>query len=347
MPKTFEFAAYIWGMAHYEETKPRRDVRRELAEALMERIESRTAPWQMPWDPSQGDDSPVNAVTGKTYRGINRLLLTIYQPDSDPRWCTFKQAQERGWKIIKGSHGVTIEKWVTVEKADKADRGENSFTTGEGNEKHLVPRYYTVFHATQIEGIPELEPKEQIVTTPMPEDRIASIATTMQIKLDHGGNMAYYQLSSDSIRMPLRSSFATLAGYDTVLLHEIGHATGHKSRLNRTMSGSFGSSEYAKEELRAEISAAMNARVLGISFNPDLVDRAERSGIDNSAAYLGSWLSVLPEEDRKTELMAAISSAQKISDYVLEFALPLKEDLDKDLTPESDRRVSLAARVRL
>ena len=313
----------------------------------MERIESGTAPWQMPWDPSQGDDSPVNAVTGKTYRGINRLLLTIYQPNTDPRWCTFKQAQEKGWQILKGSHGVSIEKWVTVEKTDKANRDENSFTTGTANDKHLVPRFYTVFHASQIEGIPELEPKEQIVATPMPEDRIAPAATAMGITLDHGGNMAYYQLSSDSIRMPQRSSFASSAGYDTVLLHEIGHATGHKSRLNRTMSGSFGSSEYAKEELRAEISAAMNARVLGISFNPDLVDRAERSGIDNSAAYLKSWLSVLPDEDRKTELMAAISSAQKISDYVLEFALPLKEDLAKNLKPEISPRGSLAARVRL
>ncbi len=82
-----------------EETKPRKDVRRDLAEALLASIDSDTAPWQKQWDPSVGDDTPINAVTGKRYRGINNFWLMLNQPDSDPRWCTFKQAQGNERKI--------------------------------------------------------------------------------------------------------------------------------------------------------------------------------------------------------------------------------------------------------
>lgn len=316
----------------------RKDIRRELTDALIERIESGTAPWQKQWDPSIGDDTPINAVTGKRYRGINNFWLMLHQPDGDPRWCTFKQAQDQGWKIRKGSHGVTIEKWVVVEKSKEIDVNGDSAIL---EEKHLAVRYYTVFHASQVDGIPELERSQASEVSLDPDERVAKTASSMGVPVVHAGNRAYYNPASDSITLPTLDSFATAADYDTVLLHEIGHATGHKSRLNRDLNNTFGSPEYAKEELRAEISAAMNARVLGISFDPTQVDTRERSGLENSAAYLKNWLSAIPEQDRKPELMAAISSAQKISDYVLGFAL--KEDLDEEL----ESHVSIGPRMRL
>ncbi|NNN14212.1 MAG: ArdC family protein [Acidimicrobiaceae bacterium] len=92
------------------EAKPHKDVRQDLANTLITHIENGTAPWQMPWDPALGDDTPINAVTGKAYRGINQLWLGLNQPDSDPRWCTFNQARERKWQIRKGSHGTSVEK---------------------------------------------------------------------------------------------------------------------------------------------------------------------------------------------------------------------------------------------
>ncbi len=312
--------------------RPRRDIRQELADALMERIECGTAPWQSPWDSSKADDTPANAITGKKYRGINRVMLSLFQPNADPRWCTFNQAREKGWQIQKGSHGVTIEKWLTREiSTSTGDEGAKNDSEKLHKEKKLGVRYYTVFHASQIEGIPELEPPEAPAVRQAPEEKVESIASIMGVTLNNRGVQAYYQVGTDTITMPNRSTFASSADYDTVLLHEIGHSTGHKSRLNRNSSGTFGSAEYAKEELRAEISAAMNARALGIAFIPDAVNEAERSGIDNSAAYLRSWLRQLPAQGRKTELMAAISEAQRISDYVLGFALNRKEEFNEEL----------------
>ncbi len=124
--------------------------------------------------------------------------------------------------------------------------------------------------------------------------------------------------------------------YDTVLLHEIGHATGHRTRLDRSLGHSFGSPGYAKEELRAEISAAMNARVLGIAFDPERVGQAERGdSIGNAASYLASWLGALPENERKSELMAAIGAAQGISDFVLGFVTCCKEDVEENATAKA------------
>lgn len=308
-----------------EELKNRKDVRQDLATALIALIEQSTAPWQKQWDPSIGDDSSINAVTGKRYRGINNFWLMLNQPAGDPRWCTFKQAQDQGWKILKGSHGTTVEKWMVIDTSKDIDVDGDKATL---DEKKLVAKLYTVFHATQIDGIPGLELLPHEVSL-KPDPRVADIPTSMGVALTLGGNRAYYSPDLDAIHMPALDSFSSAADYDTVLLHEIGHATGHSQRLNRDVRNVFGTPEYAKEELRAEISAAMSARVLGIAFDPKQVDAAERSDVSNSAAYLKSWLSAMPESERKPELMSAISSAQKISDYVLSFAYPLVEDLDK------------------
>lgn len=299
-----------------DEINSRKDVRQDLAAVLLEHIENGIAPWQKQWDPSIGNDMPVNAVTGKPYRGINNFWLLLNQPDSDPRWCTFKQAQQNEWKIRRGSHGTTIEKWLVAAKAKEIDVDGETTTV---EETRLTVRFYTVFHASQIEGMPELI-RPSAASSLEPNQQVAEICSKMGVRLATGGNRAYYSPDSDVIQTPPVEAFSTAADYDTVLLHEIGHATGHKSRLNRDLHNTFGTPRYAKEELRAEISAAMNARVLGISFDPTKVDAAERSGIENSAAYLKSWLSALPEQDRKPELMSAITSAQKISDYVLSFS---------------------------
>lgn len=341
------------GMTKTErDAKPRKDVRQDLADALISHIEAGTAPWQKPWDPAAGDDTPVNAVTGKHYRGINQFWLGINQSDTDPRWCTFRQAQEKNWQIRKGSRGISVEKWMVLESSKDLEVDGKAATL---KEKRLVVRYYTVFHASQIEGMPELERPELSEASLEPDPRVTAIVSGMGATLSIGGTQAYYRPSADVIRIPALSSFAAAADYDTVLLHEIGHATGHKERLNRDLDHLFGSADYAKEELRAEISAAMSARSLGIAFDPAQVDRTERSGLDNSAAYLTGWLSALPEDQRKPELMAAISTAQWISDYVLGFALALGEEreaepelaVEPDPKPEPRVLVPSGPRLRL
>ena len=291
------------------------DLRAQLAVELINRVEQGSASWQKPWDPSMGDDTPINAITGKPYRGVNRELLMTFGPgDGDGRFCTYKQAAEHGWQVRKGEHGFPIEKWSQYEKeAVNKETGEIS------KEQKMGVRYYTVFHASQIDGIPPLE-RPTIERQIEPDQRIDDLLVSMGVSQDNGGNRAFYRVSSDHIRMPPVSAFPTAGDYDTVRLHEASHATGHPSRLNRDLSGQFGSSAYAKEELRAEISAAMTSRVMGIAFDPDQVKATEQSrveGVTNSAAYLASWLRSLPEKDRTKELMAAISDAQKISDHLL------------------------------
>ena len=291
------------------------DLRAQLAEELIKRVEQGTASWQKPWDPSMGDDTPINAITGKPYRGVNRELLSTFGPSNgDGRYCTYKQAEAQGWQVRKGEHGFPIEKWSTYEK-----QVVNKETGEVSKEQKMGVRYYTVFHVSQIDGIPPLE-RPTAETQIDPDKRIDAMLASMGVSQDNGGNRAFYRVSPDHIRMPPVSAFPTAGDYDTVRLHEASHATGHPSRLNRDLSGQFGSPTYAKEELRAEISAAMTSRVMGIAFDPDQVKATEQSrveGVTNSAAYLASWLRSLPEKDRTKELMSAISDAQKISDHLL------------------------------
>jgi antirestriction protein ArdC len=291
------------------------DLRAQLAEELIKRVEQGTASWQKPWDPSMGDDTPINAITGKPYRGINRELLSTFGPSNgDGRYCTYKQATENGWQVRKGEHGFPIEKWSTYEK-----QVVNKETGEVSKEQKMGVRYYTVFHASQIDGIPPLE-RPTVEKQIDPDKRIDTMLLSMGVSQDNGGNRAFYRPATDHIQMPPVSAFPTAGDYDTVRLHEASHATGHHSRLNRDLSGQFGSPKYANEELRAEISAAMTSRVMGIAFDPDQVKATEQSrvdGVTNSAAYLASWLRSLPEKDRTKELMSAISDAQKISDHLL------------------------------
>lgn len=298
------------------------DLRQTLAEELIKRIAEGTASWQKPWDPSQGDNTPINAVTGKPYRGINREWLLIFGPcNGDGRFCTYKQAQSQGWQVRKGSHGFPVEKWTTLEQTN-IDEDTGAISTN----RRMLARHYTVFHASQIDGIPPLEAKKTEFQIE-PDRRVDDLIAALGVTLGHGGNRAFYRPSDDHIQMPPLSVFHCAADYDTVRLHEAAHATGHGSRLRRDLSGSFGSPEYAAEELRAEIAASMSARLLGIAFEPNAVERTERSieGIDNTAAYLLSWLNRLPERDRNRQLLQAIAEAQKISDYLLN---PIAEDSD-------------------
>ncbi|WP_414041272.1 zincin-like metallopeptidase domain-containing protein [Acidithiobacillus sp. M4-SHS-6] len=301
----------------------KKDPRLELADRLIEQIEAGTASWQRPWE--AGDVlAPVNAVTGKRYNGVNYQNLMTFSPDpSDPRWCTYKQAQEQGWQVRKGAHGIPIEKWSRYEhhrtEEEMGRLREQGTTDPEPTEMRLGVRYYTVFHASQVDGIPPIgRPERNHEIEGKPDDRLPRLAEVMGVSVGHGGNRAFYRPSEDHVQMPPLETFQAGTGYDTTLLHELSHSTGHPNRLNRDLTGRFGSQKYAVEELRAEMSAAMTAASLGIGFDPASQDLEEGREAGNSAAYLASWLRTLPEKDRKQILMQTIKDAQGISDYLIE-----------------------------
>ena len=294
--------------------KDHTDLRQTLAAELLKRIAEGTASWQKPWDPSMGDNTPFNAITGKPYRGVNHEWLLTFGPgNGDGRYCTYKQAEAQGWQVRKGVHGLPIEKWSSFEKATIDDE------TGEiAVDQRMGVRYYTVFHASQIDGIPPLEkPTHEFQFAPDP--RVDALLTQLGVSFGQGGNRAFYRPSDDHIQMPPRAAFHAASEYDTVRLHEASHATGHPKRLSRDLTGSFGTPKYAVEELRAEIAASMTARLLGLAFDPDAVENTERrvEATANAAAYLATWLVSLPEGDRNKTLMQALSEGQKISDYLL------------------------------
>ncbi len=318
----------------------------EVANRLLEQIEQGTAPWQKPWEAGQ-ILPPINAVTGKPYRGVNYQNLMTLSPDpSDPRWCTYKQAREQGWQVREGSSGIPIEVWKEYEHKRTPEEIETirqesgkSIQDIEKTEKRLGVRYYSVFHASQIDGIPPLaRPERGHGLEGRPDPRLDGLSEAMGIAVRRGGSKAFYRPGEDFVQMPRIEDFHTATGHDTTLLHELSHATGHPQRLNREFGKTFGDQKYAIEELRAEMSAAMTAAALGIGFDPAAQTVEEGRETGNSAAYLASWLGTLPEKERKQILIQAIKDAQAISDFLIERtpALQVEPGRSPEPAPEAD-----------
>ena len=304
-------------------TKMREEMVREFIKCLSEE----TIPWHMAWS----TDRPVNAVTNTRYRGINKMWLSFIQKMEgweDPRWCTFKQASNKGWKIIKGSKGTPVEFWSLYDTQKKkkisyaeARELEENLTPEEYDKRiRLVSRVYSVFNAEQIDGISKYEAKKYDLDTERIMHIRDNLINNMNVGYSEEGDKAFYNPKHDRIVIPEMDRFETEYDYMATLLHEAGHATGHISRLNRQIANMFGSPEYAKEELRAEISSAFTAQAVGITYE-------QNSHMENHKAYIQSWISAL--KNNPNELFLAIKDAEKISDYLIE-----KAEIEKELTNE-------------
>ena len=228
----------------------RRDHYQELTDKIIAALEAGTAPWRRPWDKNAagGATAPVNAATGHRYRGINLFVLGMSPlafASNDPRWCSYRQAAARGWQVRKGEKATPVYFYKPIEIEDKATYGER--------ETRRIPilRTFSVFHASQIDGIPELAPA---VATKAVAERIEDVEIIVQasgVPVRIGGDRAFYNPTFDFIQLPPDEVFHSQELRAATLFHELSHASGHVSRLNRDLSGSFGSSSYAKEELRA------------------------------------------------------------------------------------------------
>jgi putative DNA primase/helicase len=283
----------------------------QVAEKLIEQLRQGTAPWQKPWQPGEpGANIPINPVTGRRYRGINIIQLMM-QDRTDQRWLTYKQAESAGAQVLKGEKGTSIQYWKFAEEQTITDEAGRPVLDDQGQPRkgQLTlerPRVFfaTVFNAEQIEGLPPLEHKEpswQIL------DRTENILQASSAVILHGQHdRAFYRASTDSIHLPGRDQFKTADQYYATALHELGHWTGHSSRLNRDLLNPYGSVEYSKEELRAEIASMILGDELGIGHDPG-----------QHAAYVGSWIQVL--EENPLEIFRASADAERIRDYILSF----------------------------
>ena len=280
----------------------------EVTNQIIAALESGTPPWRKPWDSRKAGNPgmPCNAVTGMRYRGINVVTLAtspLALAAADPRWATYKQAADRGWQVKKGARGTTAYFFKRIELSDpRRDTDHDE----DGKTRHIpLLRAFTLFHASQIEGIPEFAPPSAVEAPWRASDAAETIVTNSGVTVRIGGNRAFYALGTDHIQMPPRHVFPSGEGWYSTVLHELGHATGHPSRLNRDLRNAFGSPDYAREELRAEIAQVMVCAELGIG----------ECEFTNGAAYIASWLETL-RSDRK-EIFRAATDAQRIADYLL------------------------------
>lgn len=314
-------------------------LREELARKFLEALGQGQLPWAVCW--RQG--RPINAVTGKYYRGVNALLLSSKGDEAgyeDPRWCTYQQAQGRGWQVRRGEKGEHAEFWSYYDKLKKElispqEAAARTLDKGYRENIRVTARTYVVFNAAQIAGIPELASGRTDIGRLRGQRDI--LLRNMGVGYREYGSEAYYTPSQDTVTLPKESSFDDAYSYMATLLHECGHATGHPSRLGRDLSGAFGSESYAREELRAEIASAFTAQAIGLR----LTENQLQAQTLRHAAYIQSWADRL--RNAPEELFAAIKSAGEISDYLLEQGAFLQEHTMDAPLQSPRRRMELAA----
>jgi antirestriction protein ArdC len=279
------------------------DLYSSVTQTILDALEQGVVPWRKPW--RSFNSLPVNAISNRPYRGVNAFLLGI-MPYTDHRWLTFKQVTEQGGKVRKGEKASLAVFWKLWEPNDSTSNEDET----EKQRRVPILRHYHLFNAEQCENLslPDLyQPQEA--------ERHQRIQRAEQIIADmpnpptiaERGSSALYRPSTDHVQVPKLSAFTSPDTFYATLFHELGHATGHESRLARkgvTGQVQFGSGTYSQEELVAELTSAFLCAKAGL----------DNSLLTDSASYIDGWLDVL-NNDRKAVVYAA-AQAQKAADYI-------------------------------
>lgn len=286
-------------------TAVKRDLYQEVTDKLIAAIEAGTAPWQRPWSEVASAGLAMNGISSRHYNGVNALLLMMTAQTegyTDNRWFTFKQANDLGAKVKKGSKSTPVYFFKMLD-ARGADVDGKGVAPAAGRQERQIPflTEYRVFHASQIDGV-EVTGRPERQWSPI--EAVQQLVQRMQPEIRYGGGRAFYAPGPgrDFIQIPPESAFPTAEAHAGTLAHELGHWTGAEHRLNRTF-GTWGTEAYAAEELRAEIFSAYLCGELGIA-----------TPLDNHAAYVGSWVKKLRED--KFEIFRAAKDARRMVDFV-------------------------------
>jgi antirestriction protein ArdC len=279
----------------------------EVTGQVIEELEQGRLPWVQPWDGAAcGCAMPENGATSRRYSGINVLILWsegVARGFGSQRWLTFRQALSLGGHVRRG------EKGTTVCYADRfTPKGEEERARDEDREARAIAflKRFTLFNVDQCEGLPEELTKAPELpaereTIPHAEALIAATGADFRI----GGAEAFYSPCADFVQVPPQQAYSEQINWYRTALHELGHWTGHASRLDRNQRGCFGSADYAREELVAELASAFTCASL--SIRPTV----------RHADYIGAWLAVLREDEKA--IFRAASLASKAADYLLAF----------------------------
>lgn len=302
----------------------------EFSEKIIKMLEEGTAPFQTPWQPTQ-NMAPRNPLSGTVYRGSNRLWLSLVEMAEgydDPRWMTLKQANDAGFRVKKGEHSATVVYWQFTREQDRLDDAGNPVLGADGKpERETVDlerpilRTARVFNAKQIENFPPLPEIERNFAWEPHEKAEAILENSGAVIKNDQRDRAFYSVPKDEIHLPPREAFDQAGKYYATALHELGHWTGHPTRLNRE-SGPYGSSSYAKEELRAEIASWMVGQDIGVGHDPG-----------QHAAYVQSWVEAIREDP--LEILRACRDAERIRDYVM--GREMQREQKQEQTVEQER----------
>jgi antirestriction protein ArdC len=298
--------------------RDRTSLYQEITKKIIAELEAGRVPWVQPWGTAAAKASvsmPQNAATQRRYSGINVLILwaaVIERGFAAQSWLTFRQALSLGGNVRKGEHGTTVvyaDRFTPDEERRRAER--------DGDEPNAIPflKRFTVFNTDQCESLPEAlatapAPVPEGLILPHAEALIDATGADFRI----GGERAFYSPIHDFIQVPRPEAYFEPINWHRTAVHELGHWSGHSSRLGRDMSGGFGSALYAKEELIAEMTSAFVCASLGIV--PTV----------RHADYIGSWLEVLRDDDRA--IVRAASAASKAADYLLAFRPDSNEPIE-------------------
>lgn len=281
----------------------------QVTDKIIAELEGGTIPsWVKNWSGDAGSD--CNVITKKTYSGINTIILGMSGFKS-PYWATYKQWLSIGAKINKDQ----FNKYQCIVFYSPVKTTKKQQDSDEKQQVYKVMRYFRVYNAEQVSGF-----EAPALPAPKVFNDVASIeALTVKsgAKLQFGGDRAYYSPSNDYVAMPHKTQFNNEASYYATLLHELSHWTGHKSRLDRDLSGRFGNEAYAAEELIAELSAAF------------LCARFNIAGELRHSSYIASWLRVLKNDNKAIFKAAAL--AQKSADYLAGFAGEIITEVSEEL----------------
>lgn len=286
-----------------------KNLHQEVTARILQSLEAGIAPWVKPWSATAGRNVPLNVISGKPYQGVNAILLWgNVGRFATPHYLTYKQALDLGGHVRKGETGFQICKVLQLVSKPKGE----AITADDAARAFTTMKFFTVFNVDQCEGLParvfdtpEFKPNHS-------EERDATIdefiAATGANYSEKGGDRAFYRGgAADFVAMPEFASFKSAALYYSTAFHELGHWTGHASRLDREFGKRFGDRAYAAEELVAELTSAF----ICAEFNID--------GNLQHADYIGNWIALL-KDDAKAFFTAA-SAAQKAADYLRSRAL--------------------------
>jgi antirestriction protein ArdC len=308
-------------------SKAKKDVYQQVTDRIIEGLQTKGLQWFKPWNAGQGMGAmmPINNTTGRAYKGLNQLFLCIEQTErgyEHNEWLTYKQAAKAGGNVLKGSKGTEIVFWNIsyVDRTASPVKYYRKVTDAPASvrpllEKVFSPRLWNVFNIAQCEGIEPrrkpmkpveeagefspIEQAEKVYGELYPEDKKPT--------LGHGGASAFYAPMRHHVQMPKPETFVTNDDYYKTLFHELVHSTGHEDILNRLNKvAAFGSEDYSKEELVAEIGAQFLVGLTGIEPKDDHA---------NSQAYINNWVKQL--KDKPKMALSAANKAMKAVDFIM------------------------------